>query len=126
MVFQIARTCVGSSNTARKLSSVNASASVTPNPQLVTNARNAIPDSGTITLMNSQNPSSPTAAHFHLPSGNSRMRPALPLIVAYRRAFCSSLRCSRTSGTVSATMQIATAAIKWYEGVPSLLVSLYR
>ena len=42
----------------------------------------------------------------------SRMRAALPLIVAYLRAFCSSRRCSSTSGIVIATMQTATAAIR--------------
>ena len=29
-----------------------------------------------------------------------------------------------TSGKVIATMHTATAAIRWYDGVPSLLVSL--
>ena len=89
-----------------------ASARLTPKPQLVTKARSAMPDSGTMTLTNSQNPISPTASHFHLPSGSSRMRPALPLIVAYLRAFCKSLRWRSTSGIVRATMQIATAAIR--------------
>ena len=51
-MFQIARVCVVSSNTERKLSSVKASRSATPMPQLVTNARKAMPDSGTITVTN--------------------------------------------------------------------------
>ena len=33
---------------------------------------------------------------------------------------------SRTSGNVTAMMHTATAAIRWYDGVPSLFVSLYR
>ena len=86
IVFQIARTCVGSSNTARKLSSVNASAILTPKPQFVTNARSAMPVTGTITATNSQANTSAAATGSQRPSGSSRMRPALPLIVAYFRA----------------------------------------
>ncbi len=46
----IARLCVVSSKTARKLSSVNASKRFTPKPQLVTKARSVIPETGTITV----------------------------------------------------------------------------
>ena len=60
------------------------------------------------------------------PSGSGRWRPALPLTVTNLPAFLSRYRCSITSGNVTATMHTATAAIRWYDGVPSLLVSLYR
>jgi hypothetical protein len=49
-VFQMARVCVGSLKTNLKLSSVNASTRFTPKPQLVTNARSAMPETGTITV----------------------------------------------------------------------------
>ena len=79
------------------------------------------------TMVNSSQPAiSANASHFQRPSGIAFWRAPLPLIETYLLADLSSQRCIITSGIVTITRQTATAAIRWYDGVPSLLVSLYR
>ena len=94
------------------MSSVSTSARLTPSPQLVTNARSAMPESGTTTVKTSHSATIAAATHFQPPSGSGRCRPALPFTVTYLPAFFSSQRCSSTSGKVIATMHTATAAIR--------------
>ena len=71
-----------------------------------------MPDSGTNTVNISQAAMNAKAIHFHLPSGSGFWRAPLPLIDTYLLADFSSQRCISTSGSVTATRQTATAAIR--------------
>jgi len=84
-----------------------------PWPQLLTTERSAMPETGTITVTNSQARIKASASHFHGPSISGRWRADLPFIATKRCADLSRARCSSTSGKVTAMMQVATAAIRW-------------
>ena len=74
------RIIVGSSNTARKWSSVRTSRIFTPVPQLVTTERSATPAMGTKMLKKSQAPITARATHFQPPRASGRWRDDLPFI----------------------------------------------
>ena len=83
-----------------------------------------MPEMGTTMVNASHKATTSSATHFHPPSGSIFCRVALPLTDTYLPAVLRSQRCRSTSGKVTAMMHTATAAIRWYDGVPSLLVSL--